>query len=418
MRKQCPPGLLFPSPRRPGYEAIVTITNFLQAGLMSQNRQMCLERLRTVDWRQSNPCWLLVSATVSTFRMTFIGDLYTMGGRSYQQSPLFSKFFPQPSNQWLVLSKHWPSWMGQRFVKAMLTKSSMTCPRHERVVLWVQQVCSWKCLSFYSCSKVLYKMQCCLTLLIVFLFEQVVILWQQKSPTHWAIRQFDTWSEMLLNPSLKHCPKCEAHRRVLPCILTRNEKWGQIDRCSPDSHVNYHFLSTPEKVDWLQRLHTLQRETKQQLVRLKWKLAQAIEQRGLIMDETTHHDLQHIVNENTSSIAEAFPENSFQWLFWEQQQQSLQLKGARSMRWHPLIIKWCLYLRHLSGKAYDTLRSSGYIRLPSQRTLRDYTHYVSVATGFSSAVDQQLMCAADVESVQKDKSMLRSFLTRCMSKKT
>jgi len=115
------------------------------------------------------------------------------------------------------------------------------------------------------------------------------------------------------------------------------------------------------------------------------------------MDDTTHHDLQHIVNENTSSIAEAFPENSFERLFWEQQQQSLQLKGARSMRWHPLMIKWCLYLRHLSGKAYDTLRSSGCIRLPSQRTLRDYTHCVSATTGFSSAVDRQLMCAADVD---------------------
>jgi len=71
------------------------------------------------------------------------------------------------------------------------------------------------------------------------------------------------------------------------------------------------------------------------------------------MDDTTHHDLQHIVNENTSSIAGAFPEHSFERLFWEQQQQSLQLKGARSMRWHPLMIKWCLYLRHLSRKAYS-----------------------------------------------------------------
>ena len=61
------------------------------------------------------------------------------------------------------------------------------------------------------------------------------------------------------------------------------------------------------------------------------------------------------------------------------------------------MIKWCLYLRHLSGKAYDTFRSSGWIRLPSQRTRRDYTHCVSATTGFSSAVDQQLMCAADVD---------------------
>ena len=77
------------------------------------------------------------------------------------------------------------------------------------------------------------------------------------------------------------------------------------------------------------------------------------------------------------------------------------------MRWHPLIIKWCLYLRHLSGKAYETVRSSGCIRLPSQRTLRDYTHYVSAATGFSTAIDKQLAAAADIDNCsEKDKYTL------------
>ena len=37
------------------------------------------------------------------------------------------------------------------------------------------------------------------------------------------------------------------------------------------------------------------------------------------------------------------------------------------------MIRWCLYLRHQSNKAYDALRETG-IALPSQRTLRDYTH--------------------------------------------
>ena len=36
---------------------------------------------------------------------------------------------------------------------------------------------------------------------------------------------------------------------------------------------------------------------------------------------------------------------------------------------HPLIIKWCLYMQHRSSGAYETLRSSGLLKLPSQRTL-------------------------------------------------
>ena len=66
------------------------------------------------------------------------------------------------------------------------------------------------------------------------------------------------------------------------------------------------------------------------------------------------------------------------------------------MRWHPLLIKWCLYLRPLSGKAYDLLRDSGCIHLPSQRTLRDYTHYIKSQVGFSNEVDQAVVDAANL----------------------
>ena len=56
---------------------------------------------------------------------------------------------------------------------------------------------------------------------------------------------------------------------------------------------------------------------------------------------------------------------------------------------------------HLSGRAYEMLRESGCITLPSQRTLRDYTHYVRSTTGFSAQVDEQLMEAAKVAKAQE-----------------
>lgn len=46
--------------------------------------------------------------------------------------------------------------------------------------------------------------------------------------------------------------------------------------------------------------------------------------------------------------------------------------------------------------AYEMLYRSGCIRLPSQRTLRDYTYYVKASTGFSKEVDEMLMKAADI----------------------
>ena len=66
------------------------------------------------------------------------------------------------------------------------------------------------------------------------------------------------------------------------------------------------------------------------------------------------------------------------------------------MRWHPLYIKWSLYLKHLSSKAYETLRKSGCISLPSKRTLQDYTQCISTSIGFSAEIDNCLFNAADI----------------------
>ena len=54
------------------------------------------------------------------------------------------------------------------------------------------------------------------------------------------------------------------------------------------------------------------------------------------------------------------------------------------------MIKWVLYIRHLSGKAYDTIRESGFIALPSQHTLHNYTFFVDSSVGFSTGVDDHL----------------------------
>ena len=160
---------------------------------------------------------------------------------------------------------------------------------------------------------------------------------------------------------------CTNHRNELHALLSRQDRVIGMDRTAPDSHVNYCFLPSPEK----KSMHTLQRSTKLQVVRLQNRLAQVIEVNGILAHEDTHRDLQEIMKESTPHVTNAFLYNSFEKLFWEQQQKALQSKDGRQMRWHPLMIKWCLYLRHLSGKAYETIRTSGCIKLPSQRTLRD-----------------------------------------------
>ena len=96
------------------------------------------------------------------------------------------------------------------------------------------------------------------------------------------------------------------------------------------------------------------------------------------------------MKENFSRIASQYNEKTFERMFWEQHARAASSKSTKGNRWHPAMIKWCLYLRHLSGKAYETLRNSNVIVLPSQRTLRDYTYFIPSTIGFSSKVDQML----------------------------
>ena len=97
----------------------------------------------------------------------------------------------------------------------------------------------------------------------------------------------------------------------------------------------------------------------------------------------------------------------FQRIFWQQQVLAASKKDARGMRWHPLMIKWCIYLRAQSQGAYETLHQSKCIRMPSQRTLRDYTHHLKSEPGFSAGVDAQLLSATNINSCEeRDKHVL------------
>ena len=85
-------------------------------------------------------------------------------------------------------------------------------------------------------------------------------------------------------------------------------------------------------------------------------------------------------------------DESFLKVFWMQQMKAASVKNKCSIRWHPLIIRWALYLHHRSSGAYETLRKSGVLLLPSSRTLRDYRHLSRTSSpGFDTTADKQLL---------------------------
>ena len=166
-----------------------------------------------------------------------------------------------------------------------------------------------------------------------------------RTPT---IRHTDCAVLLLPTTTLKRCHFCETHRHTLRSLTYQIRRQG-TDKTAPDSHVNYRHLSTPEKVHRLQRLHAELRSNVCKKERLKAKLDSVVEKEGMTTDTEIHEDICAIVESKTPTIVDNYPKGLFERLFWEQQQAAARLNNQSSMRWHPLFIKWCLYLRHISG---------------------------------------------------------------------
>ena len=194
------------------------------------------------------------------------------------------------------------------------------------------------------------------------------------------------------------------------------------------SRTNIRWLSSHGTRGRLQALQTekriLERKVHRLTSTLEHQLATAVTGSGIALDSDLHHDLLTTIQEMNHKALQGYAPDSFPRLFWESQQKAAALADSRSMRWHPLMIKWCIYLRHLSSTSYETLRQSGVVHLPSQRTLRDYTHcipatsgihctctcthaYVIFHLGFSASVDKLLAETAKIDScVEREKWVL------------
>lgn len=177
------------------------------------------------------------------------------------------------------------------------------------------------------------------------------------------------------------CSECAKLRKT----LARKEKRTETGYSStnPESHANYRYLTTAQLVNRMQELHHNHTLLMKYIQRLKDIINSSVETVGVSVDDELHEHLCSTMMNFNDEVTKAHAPNSFKHLFWQQQLKATTVKSSKGMRWHPSMIKWCLYLRHHSSGAYELLRDSGCVMLPSQRTLRDYTYHVKAATGFS-----------------------------------
>ena len=210
----------------------------------------------------------------------------------------------------------------------------------------------------------------------------------------------------LLCSSLK-CSPCKAYRANLRAIYNRWSKRSS-DGSDTSSHTNDRYLNTPQKKAKINALRN-RMHAAEEVKRLKDRVRKLSEQSEAV-DTELHRDLMEIMNENTVTVKKTYAEGSFARLLWGEQLKAASAKDPRQVRWHPVLIKWCLNLKLLSGSAYHALRTSGFLRLPSERTLRDYVHYFSSKPGFQSEVHKQLFDEAKLASLPESRRYVSLIL--------
>ena len=204
---------------------------------------------------------------------------------------------------------------------------------------------------------------------------------------------------LVLSPDAS-CSVCKTYKNTLYSLEHKRKKHIPSPHPEmPTSHVNYRYLSSSEKVQRLEHMKVMVRSARSRIAYLEKRIVAATEKEGVHIDTELHNDLIAIADDNQQHILNKYPEGSFQQLFWKQQLQVV--KSSKGMRWHPCMIRWCIYLRHQSPRAYELLRASDCIKLPSQRILRDYTYHVTSSPGFSADIDKQLMDDSNLASLSE-----------------
>ena len=189
----------------------------------------------------------------------------------------------------------------------------------------------------------------------------------------------------------------EGYWRAKGCMLYCQE--SVCDRCNDYAVHNgaaqkakQRRLSTPahvkapvSKTNPVRLKLTLQEQRLRcsELERELCEMRSELQKSSINVDHELSNDFAKLLSSSNNEIT------PFMSLFW-QQQQKLFSSSATGVRYHPMIIRFCLSLAAKSPSCYEELRNSGVLTLPSQRRLKDYRNAIKPQRGFNGKVIEEL----------------------------
>ena len=146
----------------------------------------------------------------------------------------------------------------------------------------------------------------------------------------------------------------------------------------PHPNTKNIYLSDEQKLKKLGEQSRKLANARRKICRLQEKMAALISAEGVNIDQEVSDDSTEILLSNKVTSAQS--------MFLQQQIKASQKKDSRGMRWHPTMIRLALSLHLTSPAAYELMRDTGMIKLPSSRTLFDYAHVKPSHDGIDEVV--------------------------------
>ena len=143
----------------------------------------------------------------------------------------------------------------------------------------------------------------------------------------------------------ERCLSCQTYRRTLRKLLQRK----QTSEVVATPTKNWLSSKTPncklthsQKFHKLKQMRTYVSDLERENERLKKEIQRLIKKDGVSLSAEDSADLLNVMN--SSDIEEVYlDENAYQRLFWKEQLKYNDMADKRGMRWHPMIIKWCIF---------------------------------------------------------------------------
>ena len=122
---------------------------------------------------------------------------------------------------------------------------------------------------------------------------------------------------------------------------------------------------------------------------LSIKLNKIVVKEAVSISSGQHFLLKAVIEKEQNTFEEGTP----QWLLWQQQLEQNKKADKSSMKWHPLIIRWCLSIYHTSPAAYKQISSkrNNILILPHINTLKRYINFTEPASCFNKDVIAKLV---------------------------